>query len=110
MIALILFGFFFIGLITFIIIKLSISCLFWASKNPKDKPYVFKVYFPYYIIILFTLCIAFIIEFDKSLLAIYYFAAVYLVALFIWRSEIKSSRRKMHNNNFAVEPNHPNLP
>jgi hypothetical protein len=110
MAALIIFGFIFIGSMTFIVIRISISCLFWVSKNPKDKQHVFKVCFPYYIIVLSALCITFILEFDKHEIAIYYFSAVYLIALLIWRSELKSSLKKKHYNNFADEPNHSNLP
>ncbi|EDP71763.1 hypothetical protein FBALC1_04727 [Flavobacteriales bacterium ALC-1] len=108
MIALIVFALFFIGLMTFVIIRISISCLFWASKNPKDKQSVFKACFPYYIIILFAICLAFIIKFDKNEIVVYYFSIVYFLTLFIWRSELKSSPKK--NKSFAVEPNHPKLP
>ncbi|MBC3844842.1 hypothetical protein H8K90_00485 [Winogradskyella echinorum] len=108
MIALILFGIFFTGLMTFVIVRISISCMFWSSKNPNDKQHIFKVYFPYYIIILSIICIAFIIKFNKSLLAIYYFSAVYIIALSIWRNEMKSRIKK--KKNFAVEPNQSHLP
>ncbi|MFC0605992.1 hypothetical protein [Winogradskyella pulchriflava] len=86
---------------------MSISCIFWSYQRPVDKQHVFKVWFPYYIIILTALCLAFIVKFD-SLLAIYYFSSVYLIALLIWRSELKPSIKK--HENFAVEPNHPKLP
>lgn len=103
-----IFGFLFIGLMTFTIVRLSISCVFWSYRRPVDKQKVFRKCFPYYIIILSAISIAFIIEFDKHPVSIYYFASVYIMALSIWKSEIKSSLKK--NKNFAVEPNPTQLP
>ncbi|MBO6879133.1 MAG: hypothetical protein JJ870_01010 [Winogradskyella sp.] len=108
MIALVIFGFLFTGLMTFTIVRLSISFVFWSYRRPVDKQHVFKVCFPYYIIILSAICIAFILNFDNHPVAIYYFSLVYLTALLIWKSEIKSSLKK--NKNFADETNPTQLP
>ncbi len=98
-----IFVFTFIGLMTFIVVRMSISCILWSYPRPVDIQHAFRVYFPYYIIILFAICIAFILKFDKHPIAIYYFSSVYLMALLVWRSEIKK------HNNFAVEPNQTQL-
>ena len=103
-----IFGFCFIGIMTFVVIRLSISCVFWSFIESSDKQRVIKLCFPYYIIILSALCFALIIEFDKSLFAIYYFSAVYFIALLIWKYELKSIKKT--NKNFAVEPNQSQLP
>jgi len=108
MIALIVLGFIFITSMILLVIKLSVSCMFWLSSRPKNKQHVFKIYFPYYIIILFGLCIAAIILFDNSLFAIYYFGAIFFITLLIWRKELKPNTNAQHK--IAVEPNHPNLP
>jgi hypothetical protein len=99
-----------LSLFIFAMIKISISCMFWCSKKPKDKIYVFKVYFPYYIIILFGLCITGIIKCNVAESAIYFFSGIFFLALLIWKHEMKSILKKKQNKNFAVEPNHPNLP
>ncbi len=109
MVALIVIAFLLIPMITFIIIRLSISCMFWISKNPENKMHVFKLYFPYYVIILFGICIAAIIRFEANLLANYYFGLVFFTAIAIWWIKLKSSVKKV-NENFAVEPNQTHLP
>lgn len=108
MIVLVCFGLAFIVLVTYAIIRISISCIFWSFNQPADKRHVFKTCFPYYIITLVLIGLALIIEFDKEPVVIYYAFSVYLLALFIWRSELKSSKK--NNKNFAVEPNQPQLP
>ncbi|MCT4630505.1 hypothetical protein [Winogradskyella sp.] len=110
MAALIIIALLFVGLATYAITKISISCVFWSFNTDTDKRYIFKRCFPYYIISLTILCIAFIIEFDKNLIAIYYFSAVYFLALFIWRNKIKPHKKKINNKNFAAEPNQTHLP
>jgi len=71
--------------------------------------YVFKVYFPYYIIVLSGLCIAGIIQFEAHLLANYYFCSVFFTALLIWYNELKSEPKK-NTKDFATEPNQTHLP
>ncbi|WP_178983810.1 hypothetical protein [Winogradskyella helgolandensis] len=107
---LILFVSLFVGGITFILVRLSISCIFWASKYRHDKMRVFKLYFPYYIISLFTLSVAEIIGLDKHIAAIYYFSFVFIVSLLIWKYELIQSRKTQHQNNNYVKSNHPELP
>ncbi|MBC2844811.1 hypothetical protein [Winogradskyella flava] len=108
MLALILFGFLFVGLMTFVIIRLSISCIFWTYSRPIDKQHVFKLCFPYYIIVLTIMCIGLIMNSDYHPLAMCYFSCVYFMAILTWKYELKSSLKK--NQNFAVEPNLSQLP
>lgn len=96
------------ALITFTVIRLSISFTIWVSQYPNDIEYVFKLYFPYYIICLFCLCITVIIKFDAIPFVNYYFATVFFTALLIWRSMLISYRKK--STSFAVEPNLTHLP
>lgn len=105
-----LFGLVFIGSMIYLVIRLSISCMFWISSKPNDKQHVLKVYFPYYIIALFGLCITAIVQFNNSLLATYFFSAIFFISLLIWRRDLKPNTKTNINNKFAVEPNHPNLP
>lgn len=96
------------GLLTFILVGLSISLIFWLVNDSKDKQRVFKLYFPYYIITLvgFAICLISLTDFDAFVSIC--FGIVYIMALLIWRSELKSSRKE--NKNFAVEPNQSRLP
>ena len=110
MIALAIVGLILVSFITFLMVRVSISCMFWIITNPKDKVHVFRLYFPYYIIGLTALCVLFIIKFNFLELAICYFGGVYLLALLIWKYEIKKSITRKSNKNFAVEPNHPESP
>ncbi|WP_179348221.1 hypothetical protein [Winogradskyella pacifica] len=111
MIALIIFLSLFAGVLTVVMVRLSVSCVFWASKYRHDKTRVFKLYFPYYIISLFTLCIAAIIGLDQSIVATCYFSFVFSLSLFIWRYELIQSRKiQPINNNNNVESHQPELP
>jgi len=107
---LILFVLFFVGGVTLILVRLSISCIFWASKYRHNKMRVFKRYFPYYIISLSTLCLVAIIELDQSIVATYYFSFVFTLSLFIWRYEIIQTRKKQSKTNINNAPHHPELP
>ncbi|WP_138433138.1 hypothetical protein [Winogradskyella algicola] len=105
MVALIIFGISFILLATYTIIRISIACVFWSFNTSTNAKYIFKRCFPYYIIVLTSICIGFIITFNNSILVIYYFSSVYFLALFLWRRKIKPSKKS-----FAVEPNQTHLP
>jgi len=109
MAALIVIAFLSIPIMSFIIIRLSISSMFWISKNPEDKMLVFKLYFPYYMIILFGICIAAVVKFKAHLLANYYFSLVFFTALLIWYAKLKSALEKK-TTDFANEPNQTQLP
>ncbi len=85
----------FIALMTFIVIRLSISCMFWLSNNPKNKRHVFKTYFPYYIITFFALFIVIILEFDKSIFAFIYCGSVYSMILLVWRFKLKIQKKNL---------------
>ena len=110
MIALIIFGCAFLGLLTFAVIRVSVSCIFWTAPKPKDKQQVFKIYFPYYIMSLFGFCIIAVFLFEDSLFATYYFGSVFFLALFIWKYKMKSCLNINIKNKNTVEPNHTNLP
>ncbi len=99
-----------IGGLTFIILRLSISCIFWVSKYREDKMRVVNTYFPYYTISLFTLCSVAIIWIGDSFLVYYYFGFVFFLSLFIWRYEILQGRKSEQFNNKNIEPHHPKLP
>ena len=106
MVAFIIFISAIVGLLTLVVVKLSISLIFWLANKSKDKQQVFKIYFPYYIITLVGLIVIIIIQSNFDIIVTIYFSTVYLMALLIWRSEIKNN----HNKSFAAEPNHSNLP
>jgi len=105
-----LFGLIFLGSIIFVIIRLSISCLFWYSKKSKDKQHVFKIYFPYYIITLFGLCAMGIIKFNGQSFAIYFFGSLYFLTLIIWRYIMKYRAKQNHIIKKSIEIQTPNLP
>jgi hypothetical protein len=98
------------GGFTFIIVRLSVSCMFWASKHRFDKMHVFKYFFPYYIITLFSICVIAILGLNKNLYATFYFSSVFIIALLIWRYEIKQSKKTKHLINKNSEQPHPELP
>lgn len=106
MIILMILGISFILLATYTIIRISIACVFWSFNTSTETKYIFKLCFPYYIIALTMICMAFIITFNNSLIVIYYFSTVYFLALFLWRRKIKPSK----NKKLAVEPNQTHLP
>ncbi len=107
MIVLLIFGLAFVGSILFAMLRVSVSCMFWFSKKPKNKAYVFKIYFPCYIILLFGLCIAAIIKFNHNPFAIYFFGSIFFLALFIWRHEMTHIIKNPYKTKIAVEPNLP---
>lgn len=106
MVVLVIFGLTFIVLATYTIVRISIACVFWSFNTSTDSKHIFKLCFPYYIIVLTMICIAFIITFIKSIFAIYYFSTVYFLALFLWKRKLNPSKKKT----FAVEPNQSQLP
>jgi hypothetical protein len=106
MVVLVIFGLTFIVLATYTIVRISIACVFWSFNTSTDAKHIFKLCFPYYIIALTMICIAFIITFNKSIFAIYYFSTVYFLALFLWKRKLNPSKKKT----FAVEPNQSQLP
>lgn len=104
MVILFILGLAFIGITTFAIIKVSISCVFWSFNNSVDKRHIFKTCFPYYIISLTLICIGFIIHFNADSLAIYYFASVYVTALVIWKNQLKTKTKTLTKIG-TVKPN-----
>ncbi|APY07723.1 hypothetical protein BWZ20_05175 [Winogradskyella sp. J14-2] len=105
MIVLLIFGISFILLATYTIIRISIACVFWSFSTSTDAMQIFKRCFPYYIITLTSICLAFIVAFNKEPIVIYYVSSVYFLALFLWRRKIKTYKKT-----FAVEPNQTHLP
>ncbi|GAB4166559.1 MAG: hypothetical protein Tsb0033_28580 [Winogradskyella sp.] len=106
MVVLVIFGLTFIVLATYTIVRLSIACVFWSFNTSTDAKHIFKLCFPYYIIALTIICMAFIVAFNKEPIVIYYFSTVYFLALFLWKRKIKPSKK----NTFAAEPNQSRLP
>jgi len=106
MVVLVIFCLTFIVLATYTIVRISIACVFWSFNTSTDSKHIFKLCFPYYIIALTVICMAFIITFNKSIFAIYYFSTVYFLALFLWKRKLKPTKKKT----FAVEPNQSQLP
>jgi len=105
MIILILFGCVFIGTMLFLVIRLSVSFMFWISKKLKNKQHVFKIYFPYYIILLFGLCATPIIIYEANSFFNYFCGSIFLLALLIWRHEMKHILNTHNKTKIAVEPN-----
>jgi len=93
MIMLMILGISFILLATYTIVRISIACVFWSFNTFTDAKYIFKLCFPYYIIALTMICMAFIITFNNALIAIYYFTSVYFLALILWSRKIKLSKK-----------------
>ncbi len=91
--------------ITYAMVRISISCIFWSVNNPKDKQAVFRLYFPYYIILLTMVCSGLIWSMDFDTLAWEYFSSVYILALLIWRYELKSYQKQINST-----PKKTNLP
>jgi hypothetical protein len=110
MIVFFLFGIGFVGLIAFAMIRISITSMFWLSKKPNDKNYVFKRYFPYYIIVYFGLCVTAIIQCDIEPFSIYFFGSLYVLALLIWAFKMRHCKRIYSTPQKNEEPESPNLP
>lgn len=109
MAALIVLAFLFGGGFTFIIVRLSVSCLFWSSKKPNDKAYMLKTYFPYYMIALFGLGLTALIAFNFEVFLLYYVIATYFLALLIWNFKLNHSKRKYITSKEIIESQNPNL-
>ncbi|WP_179352698.1 hypothetical protein [Winogradskyella vidalii] len=110
MAALIIFTALLVGSISVLVVRLSVSLIFWISKTPENKALVFKRYFPYYIIGLFTLCITLIVIAQNSLLATYYFCFIFITALLVWRYELRKPFKTIENNITPKTPQHPETP
>lgn len=98
-----------LGFLTYLVVRISISCMFWASKNREDRKQVFKIYFPYYIIILFGLCITAIIGLGTNTFTLYYFGSVFFMSLFIWNRKIQKTSRFKKKSQETEELQNPNL-
>ena len=110
MIVLIIIAFTALGIFLFSMIRISVSAMFWFSKYPNDKLYMFKTYFPCHIIVLFIMGTFIIIVSDFELFIIYSFAAIYILTLLIWNFKLKRCTRKYgltQNNNESQNPNLP---
>lgn len=95
MVLLAVFAVLFIATITVATIRISISCIYWFMSTSKDKALAFKLYFPYYIMLLFGICLKCIISFNFDPFAIFYFSSVFMTALLIWRFDLnKAAKRK----------------
>ncbi|WP_340154278.1 hypothetical protein [uncultured Winogradskyella sp.] len=99
-----------VGGFTFIIIRISISCMFWFSKKPNDKLYVFKTQFPYYMMALIGLSLIVIIKLDFTYSSLYYFLSTYFLALLIWNYKLKHCKRKYSTVKESIEQSQPKLP
>tara|TARA_R110002049_G_scaffold45917_6_gene133542 strand:+ start:877 stop:1209 length:333 start_codon:yes stop_codon:yes gene_type:complete len=110
MVVLIVFAFSVLGFLTYAVIRLSVSCMFWSAKNIENKMQVFKIYFPYYIICLFALCITAIIGLQNNTFVIYYFSSVFFISLFVWHCKIKNPSTLKKTTDTIIKPQYPNLP
>jgi hypothetical protein len=93
MVGFIIIGFLFILSLTFIGVRLSIGLMFWISKKPKNAMHVFKMHFPYYIIILGIICAFAIVTSAFNIGVIVYYGAVYVMALGIWKFLLTKSQK-----------------
>lgn len=110
MVALIVIAFLLGGGFTFLFLRFSISCMFWFSKKPNDKPYVFKTQFPYYIILLFCISTTLVIATDMAYFAMYYFITVHFLSLLIWYYKLNHCKKKYSTVKDTIEQSHPKLP
>lgn len=110
MIGLIVLAFSVVGFLSYLVVRISISCMFWISKKPNDKVYMFKTYFPYYIIVLFVLSIIAIIGLHFIAFAIFFFAGIYILALLIWNFKLNHCKRRYSTTREIIKPQNPNLP
>lgn len=95
---------------TFLILRISISSMFWFSKKPNDKMYVFKNQFPYYMMVLSAILATILIGFDFAFVASYYALGVYCFALLIWNFKLKHCKKTYTTTTRLIEQHHPNLP
>lgn len=95
---------------TFILLRISVSCMFWFSNKPNDKNYVFRNQFPYYMMVLSILIITIIIASGFAYFTMYYFISVYFLALLIWNYKLKHCKRKYSTVETSNESSNPNLP
>ncbi|NRD24595.1 hypothetical protein HNV10_15175 [Winogradskyella litoriviva] len=110
MVALLVIAFLLGGGITFFFLRFSISCMFWFSKYPNDKPYVFQTKFPYYIISLFSISITLVIASDMAYFAMYYFITVHFLSLLIWYYKLHHCKKKYSTVSNTIEQSQPKLP
>ena len=110
MVALIIFGLMVVGLIIFAFIRISVSSMFWLSKKPNDKAFVFRTYFPYYIISLFGFGVWLVIKFNFESFIIYCFASTFFLALLIWNYKLKHCKKQYNTIKKNNESQNPSLP
>ena len=90
----------FTGLLTYLILKLNISCMFLVSKKSEDKSHIVKHFFPDYINALFAFYITVTIVLKANPLINYSMAVLYFLAQLIWRSDLKTLTKRNHNEEF----------
>jgi len=99
-----------VGGFTFVILRLSVSCMFWFSKHPNDKAHVFRTQFPYYIIGLFGLGTTATITFNFEPFLIYYSLCTYVLALLIWNFKLNRRKKTYSTTDKIIEQQNPELP
>ena len=110
MAALIAFAFLIGGGITLVVLRISVSCMFWFSKNPNDKVHVFKTQFPYYMMLLFATLTAINIITNFEIYIFIYSICTYALALLIWNFKLKHCTRTYDTTISNLKPQHPELP
>lgn len=68
--------------VSFVIIS-SICTIFWLNKN-KDYKTVFRLYFPYYTITVFSLCVVFIVTSNFENITTAFFTSVFITTNQSW--------------------------
>lgn len=99
-----------VGGFTFIILRISISCMFWFSNKPNDKVHAFKTQFPYYMMVLFCLATTAVIKLNYAYFSLIYFISAYFLALLIWNYKLKHCKRKYSTVKESIEQSQLKLP
>lgn len=83
-----------VALIPLSLIPIFLCCLFtivftvfpffWFLENTLSKQQIFKAYFPYYTIVVFTVCCLAIHQFKYEVFAIAFFSSAFLTLLQTW--------------------------
>ena len=83
-----------IGFCCLIVICLTICPFFWAKNESKDSDTILKTYFPFYTIILFTLCSYGLITSNLNIFSVAFIISAFITLLKSWTWLAKSPKNK----------------
>lgn len=76
-------------------IVFTVFPFFWFFEDTLGKKQVFKTYFPYYVILIFSICLFAINLFNYELFAIAFFASAFFTLLqtWVWYSKLNAHEK-----------------